>query len=109
MFLLPEGKERVNAVNDFICAVWVAVKDLGATIYPHHVTAGVSGFACNSEGNIVRKTVEILLSCERVLGLRLSQQLATGKLSEVYNLVSSSLRLIPPGSALWANRVIYFV
>jgi hypothetical protein len=52
-FLLPEVKEGVNCVNDFVSAVWVAVKDLGATIYPHHGSAAVLDFAWNTKGNIV--------------------------------------------------------
>ena len=107
--LLLERQEGVNVANDSVGAVWVIVQDLGVAIDCGHGGAAVSDFARNVEGNIVRKTVGILLSRESVLELRLSQRLAAGKLSEVYNLLSSSLRLIPAGSALWANRVIYFV
>jgi len=70
---LPEGQEGVNAVDDPVPAMPVCVQDLGAAINPHHGGATVSDFARNIEGNIVRKTMEILLLREGVLGLCLSQ------------------------------------
>jgi hypothetical protein len=108
-FLFPEWQEGVNAVDNPVPAMPVGVQDLGAAIYPHYGGTTVSDFARNTEGNIVRKTMEILLLREGVLGLCLSQWATRGEPSQVYYLLSSSLRLIPPGSALWANQVIYFV